>query len=207
MKLVEILRHNNKIKTVDDLLINFDAIIELAKDDIQRISKSKKIYIADFDFAYKNAVQILKSQLKKKHLSSVRSFLEYKNIENAIKWFIQRLLNNMRNITTNKKYKLFFTANFTKLHENIEIEYDYEKTLEKLDLQKMNRNIIKNGLKRVWNESKFDNDFDLDDMKYLCEKFGFVIDDIVVKNMLNTLNFKKEQQVESGNSQLVFVFE
>ena len=48
MKLIEIISHKNKIKTVDDLLNNFDAIIELARDDIYRIAKSKQIILAIF---------------------------------------------------------------------------------------------------------------------------------------------------------------
>ena len=43
MQLVEILIYSNKIKTVDDLLNHFDLIIELARDDILKITKSKRL--------------------------------------------------------------------------------------------------------------------------------------------------------------------
>ena len=46
MQLVEILRYSNKIKTVDDLLNNFDSVVELARDDIHKIAKSKRLFSA-----------------------------------------------------------------------------------------------------------------------------------------------------------------
>lgn len=68
MQLVEILSHSNKIKTVDDLLNHFDLIIELARDDILKITKSKRLLFSDFDFTFGEAVKILNNQLKKKYL-------------------------------------------------------------------------------------------------------------------------------------------
>lgn len=42
MQLIEILNNSNKIKTINDLLNNFDSIVEIARDDIFKIAKSKK---------------------------------------------------------------------------------------------------------------------------------------------------------------------
>ena len=77
MQLVEILGNSNKIKTVDDLLNNFNCIAELAREDVYRISKAKKIYFYDFDFTYNDAVKILKNQLKKCYLNGISRFLNY----------------------------------------------------------------------------------------------------------------------------------
>ena len=103
MQLIEILNHSNKIKTINDLLNHFDSIVEIARDDVYKIAKSKRLLFSDFDFAYADAVDMLRNQLQKSHLKGISRFLKCGNITNAVSWLVERLLNKMRNITTNKK--------------------------------------------------------------------------------------------------------
>ena len=205
MQLVEILSHSNKIKTVDDLLNHFDLVVELARDDIYKIAKSKRLLFSDFDFAYADAVEILKSQLQKSHLKGISRFLKCENIANAVSWLIERLLNNMRNITTNQKYKLYCAPSFGQLHENIKSNDELEAVLELMELEKFDRDTIKKGLQSIWKNAMFEEDFDYFDMEYLCKKFDLSIKDVFGTDDLVKLNLKKEQ-TESGHSQLVFVF-
>ena len=205
MQLVEILSHSNKIKTVDDLLNHFDLVVELARDDIYKIAKSKRLLFSDFDFAYGDAVEMLKGQLQKSHLKGISKFLKCENIANAISWLIERLLNNMRNITTNQKYKLYCAPSFGQLHENIKSNDELEAVLELMELEKFDRETIKKGLQTIWENSMFEEDFDYFDMQYLCKKFGFEVSQIVGTEAINLQKYKKEQ-TESGHSQLVFVF-
>ena len=205
MQLVEILRYSNKIKTVDDLLNNFDSVVELARDDIYKIAKSKRLLFSDFDFAYADAVEMLRSQLQKSHLKGISRFLQCKNILNSVSWLIERLLNNIRNISTNQKYKLYCAPSFKQLHENIESNDELEVIIELIDLEKFDRDTLKNGLQRLWNVSIHEEDFDYFDIEYLCKKFGFEVSEIVEDQANNLQKYKKEQ-TESGNSQLVFIF-
>lgn len=205
MQLVEILGNSNKIKTVDDLLNNFNCIAELAREDVYRISKAKKIYFYDFDFTYNDAVKILKNQLKKCYLNGISKFLNFNDISNAISWLITRIIANMRNITTNQKYKLYCAPSFGQLHENIKSNDELEAVLELIELEKFDRDTIKKGLQSIWKNAMFEEDFDYDDIKYLCEKFGFEVSQIVGTEAIYLQKYKKEQ-TESGNSQLVFVF-
>ena len=206
MQLVQILSHSNKIKTVDDLLNHFDLVVELARDDIYKIAKSKRLLFGDFDFAYADAVEMLKSQLQKSHLKGVSRFLKCENIANAVSWLIERLLNNMRNITTNQKYKLYCAPSFGQLHENIKSNDELEAVLELMELEKFDKDTIKKGLQTIWKNSMLDEDFDYFDMEYLCKKFGVEVSRIVGTEAINLQKYKKEQ-TESGHSQLVFVFE
>ena len=206
MQLVEILSHSNKIKTVDDLLNHFDLVVELARDDIYKIAKSKRLLFSDFDFAYADAVEMLKSQLQKSHLKGISRFLKCENIANAISWLIERLLNNMRNITTNQKYKLYCAPSFGQLHENIKSNDELEAVLELMELEKFDRDTIKKGLQTIWENSMFEEDFDYFDMEYLCKKFGFEVSQIVGTEAINFQKYKKEQ-TQSGHSQLMMVFE
>ena len=205
MQLVEILSHSNKIKTVDDLLNHFDLVVELARDDIYKIAKSKRLLFSDFDFAYGDAVEMLRSQLQKSHLKGISRFLKCENIANAVSWLIERLLNNMRNITTNQKYKLYCAPSFGQLHENIKSNDELEAVLELMELEKFDRDTIKKGLQTIWENSIFEEDFDYFDMEYLCKKFGFEVSQIVGTQAINFQKYKKEQ-TESCHSQLVFVF-
>ncbi|MGJ0320156.1 hypothetical protein [Aliarcobacter cryaerophilus] len=206
MQLVEILSHSNKIKTLDDLLNHFDLVVELARDDIYKIAKSKRLLFSDFDFAYGDAVEILKSQLRKSHLKGISRFLNCENIANAISWLIERLLNNMRNITTNQKYKLYCAPSFGQLHENIKSNDELEAVLELMELEKFDRDTIKKGLQSIWKNAMFEEDFDYFDMEYLCKKFGFEVSQIVGTEAINLQKYKKEQ-TQSGHSQLMMVFE
>ena len=206
MQLVEILSHSNKIKTVDDLLNHFDLVVELARDDIYKIAKSKRLKFSDFDFAYADAVEMLKSQLQKSHLKGVSRFLKCENIANAVSWLIERLLNNMRNITTNQKYKLYCAPGFGQLHENIKSNDELDAVLELMELEKFDRDTIKKGLQTIWDNSMFEEDFDYLDMEYLCKKFGFEVSQIVGTEAINLQKYKKEQ-TQSGHSQLMMVFE
>lgn len=206
MQLVEILSHCNKIKTVDDLLNHFDLVVELARDDIYRIAKSKRLLFSDFDFAYADAVEMLKSQLQKSHLKGISRFLKCENISNAVSWLIERLLNNMRNITTNQKYKLYCAPSFGQLHENIKSNDELESVLELMELEKFDRDSLKKGLQTIWENSMFEEDFDYFDMEYLCKKFGFEVSEIVGTQAINLQKYKKEQ-TGSGQVQLMMVFD
>ena len=206
MQLVEILSHSNKIKTIDDLLNHFDLVVELARDDIYKIAKSKRLLFSDFDFAYADAVKMLKSQLQKSHLKGISRFLKCENIANAVSWLIERLLNNMRNITTNQKYKLYCAPSFGQLHENIKSNDELEAVLELMELEKFDRDTIKKGLQSIWKNAMFEEDFDYFDMEYLCKKFGFEVSQIVGTEAINLQKYKKEQ-TQSGHSQLMMVFE
>ena len=206
MQLVEILRYSNKIKTVDDLLNNFDSVVELARDDIHKIAKSKRLFFSDFDFVYGDAVKMLKGQLNKSHLKGIRRFLSCENIANAVSWLIERLLNNMRNITTNQKYKLYCAPSFGQLHENIKSNDELEAMLELIELEKFDRDTIKKGLQTIWENSMFEEDFDYFDMEYLCKKIGFEVSQIVGTEAINLQKYKKEQ-TQSGQVQLMMVFD
>ncbi len=206
MQLVEILSHSNKIKIIDDLLNHFDLVVELARDDIYKIAKSKRLLFSDFDFAYADAVKMLKSQLQKSHLKGISRFLKCENIANAVSWLIERLLNNMRNITTNQKYKLYCAPSFGQLHENIKSNDELEAVLELMELEKFDRDTIKKGLQSIWKNAMFEEDFDYFDMEYLCKKFGFEVSQIVGTEAINFQKYKKEQ-TQSGHSQLMMVFE
>lgn len=206
MQLVEILIYSNKIKTVDDLLNHFDLIIELARDDILKITKSKRLLFSDFDFTFGEAIKILINQLQKKYLKGVQRFLRCQNIENAIKWIITRIIANMRNIgTTDNRYKLHCTPSFGPLHKNITLNNFYDELLELIEIERLDRNTIKKGLQTLWENLIYEEDFDYYDIEYLCNKYGIKITEIIGTEAIFFQKYKIEQ-AENGHFQLFIVF-
>lgn len=80
MQLVEILSHSNKIKTVDDLLNHFDSIVELARDDIYKIAKSKRLKFSDFEVSGIVGTEVINLQkyTKVQNESNHSQYLSYK---------------------------------------------------------------------------------------------------------------------------------
>lgn len=205
MRLINIIRGSEKILTISDLLVHLDAVLELAKDDVQMIAIARHIVFPDFDFLFSTSIKMLKIQLQKKHLKAIKKFHGNKNIEDAARWLTSRILNNMRNLSTNSKYKLYVAPKFQELHENIESDDQIEKSIELFDLKKIDKEVIKKALRQVWQESIFDNDFDAIDFQDLCKKFKLTPIDVLEFEIKNIPEHTVEQAA-SGNSQLVFIF-
>ena len=182
--------NRNKISLSSDL----NLIIDIIKEDIFQISRSQRLYFKDFDFTYSESVKILKQQLSKKHLRGIKRFLECKSLENEIRWLISRILNNMRNLTTNRKYLMFCNPAIVEMNEEIYYEnHDLENMINNLELQKLDKTTIKNGLIKLWKESVYDKEFDYIDFTDLCNKFGFEADKVVGSHASTQIQFKKCQ--------------
>jgi len=205
MNAIEILINYSKLETVQNLVDNIDLVTDIIKDDVYKIAKSKRIYFYDFDFTYGCSVEIIKEQLLKKHLQGIQRFFNFDNLENGLKWFISRILNNMRNITTNTNFKLFINLKISNFEYKVYADNDdFEKMIQILDIQKLDKLIIKKGLSKVWQEARYDKDFDYIDFIELCEKYGFDVDDVVGSYSFNQIQYKK-YQVGKLNYQLEII--
>ena len=60
------------------------------------------------------------------------------------------------------------------------------------ELERLDREIIKTGLKKVWDEAKYDEDFDYVDFSELCTKYGFDADEVVGSHTSTQIQFKKQ---------------
>ena len=63
--------------------------------------------------------------------------------------------------------------------------------INNLELQKLDKITIKNGLIKLWKESVYDKEFDYLDFVDLCNKFGFEADKVVVSDTFAQIKFKK----------------
>lgn len=200
MQLIEIVKKCKKVNSFDDLLKHLDWLIELAREDVFNITKSKKIYFSDFDYFFNEAVLLLKNQLKKIHLRAVNNFFKNEILEDALKWMISRIINNMKNISTNSRYKLYLDLKIEELNEYITGINEIEKIIIEESLKKLNYKLIKNQILKLINNIHHSDEFDNFDLKYLIEKFNVKLDIEYQK-----LNIKSEN-INGNNLQLIFDF-
>ena len=125
------------------------------------------------DDLYKIGVDITINQINKRYFFDLNNdnFL----ILNKIR---SRIVNNIRNYFSPVR-----RINYTQFNNYlIQIE-DSDNTFEKIalerDLEKVDIETLKNGLKKVWEDAVGDIDFDLQDFEELCKKFGLRTLDIL----------------------------
>jgi hypothetical protein len=203
----DILNYSNKIKNVSDIIIYFDLIIDIVKDDVKNIVISKRIYFFDFDYIFNESAKILKNQLEKKHLHGIQNFYSSANLNVAVSWMIARLINNMKNISTNPKYKDFISVKFVHGYKNfhhLELDIDTRTMIDELHHLPMDK--IKRGLKKVYEKNQLYQDFDLEDFESLCNQFSINCIDIIGYDPRERPKVKAEL-TKSGNSQLILFFD
>lgn len=199
----EIIGHLKSIETVDEVIQRLESIFDLIREDVYNVIRSRGWYFRDFDGIYSEACEMLSKTLLKCHLTAVKMFYQSKNPEIAIRWIIQRIVSNIRNVGFDSRYKNCVFMKFNELHEilmpipvDLEIEIMYE------DLYRLDRLTLLQGLQKVWEEALEDFEFDEIDFQELCEKFGFKVEEV----MGNTLLLKAEQAA-GGHRQLVLMFD
>ncbi len=145
---------------------------------------------------------------KKAFKTQNRLFENLCSSETTISWLIDRWINVFINLTTNRNYRDYIDISKIKMNfcEDIDAsELNIDDILELEKVKKLSKNEKIKLLKEVWKDAIYD-DFDEEDMNYLCEKLDLTLDEVFDdKGDLIKLNLKKEQ-AENGNSQLVIIF-
>lgn len=127
------------------------------------------------DDLYKRGVEVVVTQIGKKF------FFDFYNDDNVviISKINSRIKNNIINyFSTARKvnYSQFIDSIYPK-----EDTYDlFEEIILEVDLKKVDRESIKNGLKKIWEDSTEDMGFNLIDFQDLCNKFGFDPIDVLI---------------------------
>ena len=93
------------IRDVEDLVSKFDAIAELARDDVRRICEVKGWFFWDFDCAYTAAIGMTAKTLCKRNLKSIKRFYQAEDIGQAANWLLVRLVSNVRNVAFDNRYR------------------------------------------------------------------------------------------------------
>ncbi|MGJ0301281.1 hypothetical protein [Aliarcobacter cryaerophilus] len=205
---------NNPKIIFEDLNI-FKSILFFSRDAAREYfsTQSSKYFLVDYidDVAPVVDEYMLvrvEKMYKKAFKTQNRLFENLCSSETTISWLIDRWINVFINLTTNRNYRDYIDISKIKMNffENIDAnELNIDDILELERVNKFSKKEKIKFLKEVWKDAIYD-DFDEEDMKYLCNKVDLTIDDVFEnKGDLCKLNLKKEQ-VLNGGSQLAIVF-
>lgn len=193
-----------KVKTVDDIWNNISTVLEIIKEDVYKVATSNHIYFNDYEAVYQSSTKVLKKQLNKRHLKAIDKVIKSENLEYVYRWMVSRLVNNCRNCL-DTRYKSYLPIEYIQITENIKDDFDIFEILQFEELRKVCEKTIVKGLKKVWKDSKYDPDFELDDLKFLCTKYNIEVENIIKKEELEQPKFIMTKDTDI-NKQLVMCF-
>ena len=152
------------------------------------------------DDLYKIGVDITINQINKRYFFDLNNdnLLILKKVKS-------RIVNNIRNYfspTRKVNYQQFRNL-IVQVEDLCEI---FDEIILEIDLKKINRETLKNGLKKVWEDAVGDMDFDLKDFEELCSRFGFNSIDVLLYDPWIIPQMSKKA-CNNANYQLVLVFD
>lgn len=179
----------SKFTTVDELICALKNDTCLFSDSIESFLFKTGFVTDRFHESYALAVRITLQTLQKPHLSGVCRFKKLP-IDRAIKWLRSRIVNNIKNVLTDKNSSFFMgeACDFDENHHYSTNEAESEAELE-AELGKMSKEKIEKGLVALWKNGE-----NIDEIRYLADKFAVDID------------FLGEVVIQNNNAQLTFDF-
>lgn len=144
---------------------------------------------------------------KWKMKGSLSSVYHDKSFADVINWLFERYISMLKNLF-NQRYKNSLDVSF---HINIDdLEQSCIVDLQVADIYLDEFSSFKSSIKskllaKLWEENIYDSDFNLEDLRYLCEKYQAPPPETFL-NLENVTKFEVKQN-ENGNSQLVFIFD
>lgn len=208
---------SKKIKNTESIFKDvevFKSILVWSRDAAREYfsTQSSKYFLVDYidDVAQivdEYMLSRIEKMYKKAFKTQNRLFENLCSSETTISWLIDRWINVFINLTTNKNYRDYIDISKIKMNfhddiyeksKNIDDDIEFEK------VKKLSKNEKIKLLQEVWQGAIYD-DFDEEDMKYLCNKLDLKIDEVFEnKGDLCKLNLKKIQ-IEDGNYQLELI--
>ena len=193
----------------------FKSILPFARDSAKEFfeTQTSKMfltsYVDDVGHVVDEYMLTRKEKMYKKALiTKNKLFSNLCSSQKTVSWLIDRWINVFINLTTNRNYRDYIDISKIKMNFCEDIDASELNIDDILELERVNKFSKKEKikfLKEVWKDGIYD-DFDVEDMKYLCNKLNLEIDEVFEnKGDLIKLNLRKEQ-VESCNYQLVLVF-
>ncbi|PRM96733.1 hypothetical protein [Aliarcobacter cryaerophilus] len=159
------------------------------------------IQLSDDDL-YKIGVETTIKQINKRY------FFDLENDSNTkiIHKILSRITNNIKNYFSPFR-KINYTQFNNYLYEMEDLDDAFEKIVQEIDLEKIDRETIKIGLKKVWENSIVDMDFDMQDFQDICEKFGFRSLDILNYDPYSFAFKITKESLNNNFYQLTLVFD
>lgn len=200
-RVLEEIQKYRMIEKVDDLVDHYEVVVSVLRAHVALIASSKGWDIADFHGNYDSACDMTLKTLSKGNLRAIKSFYGESTLCEAIRWLINRLVSNLRNISFDPRYRAYSPRwqSVVDRYEAVSEDLDMAVMIDKL--YRLDKSILIRGLRQVLEDSSEDIDFDLIDFQELCEKFGFTVDEVIKDTLL-----MKVEQTAGGRRQLVLMF-
>ena len=191
MYAIDILLNSKKYETKQQIFENFEQIALFLRNDIIKMKqKNNSIFFVDnyFDDYYSDSIRKNYAKLQKMKNALTAEFWDKKTTKQRAFQIIQSMLsselsNEMDASRGGKplvnEMQLYHATQFEDMKSgndsalnNAEIE---------MDLEKFDKKILKNGLKKMAEDLIFEKDPQdlLEQIKYLCKKYGFKYEEIV----------------------------
>ncbi|MCT7550924.1 hypothetical protein N5U04_06685 [Aliarcobacter butzleri] len=178
-------------------------IYELMKDDAISLFLNTGGFLntgITNDDLYKLGVDTTIKQISKRCF-----FSEIEDYDLILKKIKSRIVNNIRNYFSPLRRNSYLNINKYLLTIEEETE-PFDRILDEIDLMKIDKETIKNGLSKVWKNAITDSDFDIVDFEELCSKFQFQLNE-VLGYAPNIIPLMTKESCNNGNYQLVLIFE
>ena len=154
------------------------------------------------DDLYKIGVETTIKQINKRYFFDLENDSNFKIIHKIM----SRITNNIKNY-----FSPFRKINYTQFNNYLYVTQDlddvFEKIVQEIDLQKIDRETIKIALKKVWEDAVGDIDFDMQDFQDICEKFGFRTLDILNYDPYSFAFKITKESLNNNCYQLTLVFD
>jgi hypothetical protein len=199
-----------KIKSMskDDLIVELlnpeSWIYELIKDDTISLFLHTSGYTNEkfsTDDLYKLGVDTTIGQIKKRYFFNLKT-ADNTSIINKIR---SRITNNIKNYFSPLR-KINYLGIEQYFYQTEDYNQSFERIIDELNLQKIDKETIKTALAKVWKDSMTDTTFDILDFEELCRRFQFESNEVLSYNPYDIPLMAKES-CNNGNYQLILVFE
>ena len=199
-----------KIKSMskDDLIVELlnpeSWIYELIKDDTISLFLNTGGYTNEkfsTDDLYKLGVDTTIGQIKKRYFFNLKT-ADNTSIINKIS---SRITNNIKNYFSPLR-KINYLGIEQYFYQTEDYNQSFERIIDELNLQKIDKESIKVGLTKVWQDALTDTTFDIMDFEELCKRFQFDLNEILGYDH-KIIPLMAKESCNNGNYQLVFIFE
>lgn len=122
-------------------------------------------------------------------------FMNLNSSEKTIEWIINRYINVFISLSTNNCYKEYIDITKIKIDLDKNEAYyisDIEEIIDFENLKKLPKKQIKKALQNVWEDSKYDFEFDIEEFDELCQIFNLCSRNVLEIGSLSELELIKE---------------
>ena len=189
MYAIDIIVNSKKYKTKQQIFENFEQIAWDIEEDLQKIFLKAGGFIGEhwIDFFCDSIVTNKKKLQKIKNKNTKKFWSEETSIKESLQIILGMLKSEIQNAMDASRggkplinvIQLYNATQFEEIKSGNDLAINNAEI--EIDLERLDKEILKNGLKKMAQNMIFETDAEdlLEQVKYLCEKYGFVYKEIV----------------------------